>query len=179
MADDLLLDLTRRYLEPHRRYHGIHHIAHMLAAGAEAGLDDGQMMAIWFHDAIYDPRSKSNEADSGALAETRLLAAGWQATAARRVHDIVLATRDHRPTVDGSALVLDLDLMSLALPWPEFCRNTDHIRAEYAHVGDADFTAGRAAFFATMLQRERLFHTTFGARFEAQARANLVRASAR
>ncbi|MBL8752798.1 MAG: metal-dependent phosphohydrolase, partial [Planctomycetes bacterium] len=175
MADPLL-DLTRRYLEPHRRYHGVHHIAHMLAAGAEPGLDDGQIMAIWFHDAIYDPRSKTNEADSAALATSRLLAAGWPAAAAQRVHDIVLATKDHRPTVAGSELVLDLDLMSLALPWPEFTRNTADIRAEYAHVPDAEFSAGRAAFFRAMLQRDRLFHTAFGTRFEAAARANLRQA---
>jgi predicted metal-dependent HD superfamily phosphohydrolase len=133
-------------------------------------------MAIWFHDAIYDARSQTNEADSAGLARDRLLAAGWARTDAQRVHDIVLDTRDHRPTVAGSDLVLDLDLMSLATPWPLFTRNTHRIRAEYAHVADADFAAGRAAFFAKMLQRERLFLTPWGARFELPARSNLARA---
>ena len=86
-------------------------------------------------------------------------------------------TARHEPTVPGSAEVLDLDLMSLALPWPEFTRNTDKIRAEFGHVPDAEFARGRADFFRGMLQRPRLFHSPFGASFEARARANLSRAS--
>ncbi len=179
MADDLLLELTRRYLEPHRHYHGIEHIADMLHQGGRVGLDEGQVMAVWFHDAIYDARSKTNESDSAVLARARLLAIGWSHPDATRVHDIVLATRDHQPTVSGSDLVLDLDLMSLAVPWPRFTHNTERIRAEYPHVADADFAAGRAAFFTRMLQRERLFYTPWGAQFEAPARNNIARALGR
>lgn len=178
MATDLLLELTRRYLEPHRHYHGIAHIAGMLAAGARIGLDDVQVMAIWFHDVVYDPRSKTNEEDSAELAHQRLLAAGWSPRDAERVRTIVLDTKQHRPTIAGSDLVLDLDLMSLAVPWPEFADNSAAIRREYAHVTDAEFAAGRAAFFAAMLQRDRLYHTAFGEGLEARARANLARASA-
>lgn len=174
---DLLLELTRRYLEPHRHYHGIEHIAGMLHAGRSVGMDDVQVMAVWFHDAIYDPRSRTNEAASAQLAEQRLLAAGWARADAARVAAIVRDTEHHRPTVAGAEVVLDLDLMSLAAPWPEFVRNTARIRAEYAHVADADFAAGRATFFATMLRRDRLFWSPFGSQFEAAARANLRRAS--
>lgn len=177
MTTDLLLSLTRRYLEPHRHYHSLEHVAAMLHAGREFCLDDDQVMAVWFHDAIYDPRSETNEEDSAALASQLLAANGWPATAIARVRRIVLDTKLHEPTVDGSAAVLDLDLMSLALPWPEFHRNTERIRAEYAHVGDAEFRAGRAKFFAAMLRRPRLFFTPIGARLEAAARANLARAN--
>jgi predicted metal-dependent HD superfamily phosphohydrolase len=93
-----------------------------------------------------------------------------------RVQRIVLDTKRHEPSFADAAPVLDLDLMSLALPWPEFAHNTAAIRREYAHVADADFAAGRRAFFAAMLQRPRLFHTTWGAHLEDAARANLRRA---
>lgn len=177
MSTGLLLELTRRYQEPHRHYHSLEHIAAMLHAGRDLGLDDVQTMAVWFHDAVYDPRSKTNEEDSAALAGSRLSAAGWARADVERVQRIVLDTKQHRPTTSGAEAVLDLDLMSLALPWPEFTRNTRNIRAEYAHVADADFAAGRRAFFAAMLQRERLFYTPFGTRWEDQARANLRTAS--
>ncbi len=177
MTSRLVLELTHRYLEPHRHYHTLEHIAAMLHAGRAAPLDDVQTMAVWFHDAVYDPRSKTNEADSAVLAGERLRAAGWSAADVDRVQRIVLDTQHHRPTAPGSDVVLDLDLMSLAAPWDEFARNTDRIRAEYAHVADADFTAGRRAFFTTMLQRERLFWSPFGAAWEAPARANLRRAA--
>jgi predicted metal-dependent HD superfamily phosphohydrolase len=39
---DLLLELTRRYTEPHRHYHGLPHIAAMLAAGRTFPLDPVQ-----------------------------------------------------------------------------------------------------------------------------------------
>lgn len=172
----LLLDLTRRYLEPHRHYHTLEHVAAMLHAGRAAPLDEVQTMAVWFHDAVYDPQSRSNEADSATLAERLLPAAGWPAADVERVCRIVLDTADHRPTVPGSDVVLDLDLMSLAAPWPVFCRNGENIRAEYVHVPDAEFHAGRRAFLTALLERERLFHSPFGASWEASARANLTRA---
>lgn len=178
MASDLLLPLTRLYLEPHRHYHSLEHIAHMLHAGRDFPLDDVQTMAVWFHDAIYDPRSKRNEEDSAELAGRMLRANGWAETDVQRVERIVLDTKLHQPTVDGAAAVLDLDLMSLALPWPEFARNTERIRAEFSHVPEADFRAGRSNFFRGMLARERLFFTPFGQRLEPLARANLQRAAA-
>ncbi len=174
---DLLLELTRRYQEPHRHYHTLEHVGAMLHAGRHAPLDPVQTMAVWFHDAVYDPRSDHNEEDSAELAGARLAAAGWAPTDVDRVRRIVLDTKAHTPTVAGADVVLDLDLMSLALPWPEFRANSDRIRAEYAHVADADFAAGRARFFAGMLRRTQLFHSALGAAWEAPARANLQRAS--
>jgi predicted metal-dependent HD superfamily phosphohydrolase len=175
---DLLLDLTARYREPHRHYHTLEHVAAMLHAGRDFPLDDEQTLAVWFHDAIYDPRSTGNEADSAALARVRLLAAGWSADRAERVARIVLDTSDHRPSMPASAPVLDLDLMSLAAPWERFLHDGARIRREYSHVDDATFAAGRRAFFTSMLARERLYHTAFGAPLEARARANLTRALA-
>jgi predicted metal-dependent HD superfamily phosphohydrolase len=177
MPTTLLLELTRRHQEPHRHYHSLPHVAAMLHAGREFPLDDVQTMAVWFHDAIYDPRSKTNEEDSAALARERLQAAGWAGAAIDRVCRIVLDTKVHRPSSPESAPVLDLDLMSLALPWPEFAANTAAIRREFSHVPDADFAAGRRTFFTAMLQRERLFFTPFGAALEAAARGNLQRAT--
>ena len=176
MTTGLLLELTRRHVEPHRHYHTLGHIAAMLDAGRRFPLDDVQAMAVWFHDAVYDPRSKTNEEDSAALAGERLRAAGWSAPDVALVQRIVLDTKRHVPSCPEAAPVLDLDLMALAAPWPEFARNTEAIRREYAHVADADFAAGRKAFFAAMLQRERLYFTPFGQALEAAARANLRRA---
>ena len=173
MTAELLLELTRRHLEPHRHYHSVEHVAAMLHAGRVFPLDDAQIMAVWFHDAVYDPRSTTNEEDSAALARTLLLTAGWGEDRVELVQRIVLDTKRHAPSLPAAAPVLDLDLMSLAAPWPEFVRNTENIRKEYAHVADAEFAAGRTAFFTAMLERQRLFFTPFGAALEPAARANL------
>ncbi|MFK7739573.1 MAG: hypothetical protein AB8H80_04550 [Planctomycetota bacterium] len=178
MSSSLLLDLTRRYQEPWRHYHTLEHIAAMLHEGRRFPLDEEQTMAIWFHDAVYDPQSDQNEQKSARLASKWLAKLGWQVDAIERVGRMVLDTRGHMPSTPQADAVLDLDLMTLAVPWPVFEANTVAIRAEYAHVPDDDFAAGRRAFFARMLERPRLYFTEWGSTLESMARANLERAAA-
>ena len=176
MSTSLLLDLTRRHQEPHRHYHTLEHVAAMLHEGRRFPLDEVQTMAVWFHDAVYDPASDQNEQKSARLATRWLVREGWDVEAVELVGRIILATRAHRPTSPEAAPVVDLDLMSLAVPWPVFEANTRAIRAEHAHASDEAFAAGRRAFFTSMLRRERLFSTDWGKTLEATARQNLERA---
>lgn len=176
MTTALLLDLTRRYQEPQRHYHTLEHVAAMLHQGRQFPLNEEQVMAIWFHDAVYDPASDQNEQKSARLASKWLAKCGWEVEAIERVGRMVLDTRGHRPSSQQAEAVLDLDLMTLAVTWPAFEANTAAIRAEYAHVPDADFAAGRSKFFTGMLERERLFFTPWGQTLEEPARNNLRRA---
>lgn len=173
----MILDLTRRYQEPWRHYHTLEHVGAMLHEGRRFPLGDEQVMAIWFHDAVYDPRSDQNEQKSARLAQKWLARAGWPVESIERVGRMVLDTRGHQPSSPAAEAVLDLDLMSLAVPWPQFEANTRAIRAEYAHVSDADFAAGRRRFFEAMLRRPRLYFTEWGETLEATARGNLERAA--
>lgn len=170
-----IVELTRRYCEPHRSYHGIQHIGEMLWNGREHALTDEQIAAIWYHDAIYDPTQDDNEERSAELAASDLRAAGWPTDRIQLVERIVLDTKQHVPSCGPAAIVLDLDLWSLAIPADAFDRNTARIRAEYAHVGDREFAEGRQRYFAALLERERIFWTPWGAAFEPAARANLRR----
>jgi predicted metal-dependent HD superfamily phosphohydrolase len=169
----LLLELTRRYTEPHRHYHGLPHIAWMLDQARELVLDDDQVLAIWFHDAVYDVPGHDNEERSAALAVERLSAAGLPEARVRKIERIVLDTKAHVPTSEASKLVMDLDLASLALARPEFVKNGARIRAEYADIDDATFTAGRRTFMEAFLARERIYWTDWGAALEDRARENL------
>lgn len=171
----LLLDLTRRYCEPQRHYHTIRHVANMLFAGRDLSLSEEQIYAIWYHDAIYDPRSETNEEDSADLARRQLLSIGWEDSRVEHVATMVLDTKAHAPTVEGSAEVIDLDLSSIAADWDTFCRNRADIRAEYDWLSDEDFAAGTATFLEAFLARERIFCTSWGAELETKARANLTR----
>src|SRR5512138_1006779 len=68
--------LDALYAEPHRKYHGMHHIENllqrldMLTPFSRPGFDRflEAEVAIWFHDAVYDIRSKQNEETSALLA---------------------------------------------------------------------------------------------------------------
>lgn len=174
-ATDLLFELTTRYTEAHRRYHDLRHIADMLCKGASLDLNEEQRMAIWFHDAVYEPGSKDNEEDSADLAVQKLIAAGWPVDRAQVVAEIIRDTKGHQPSIEESKKVLDLDLSTLGGSWEEYQRNGANIRAEFANLSDAEWNAGRSDWLRAMLGRERLFWTEWGTPLEKQARENLQR----
>ncbi len=169
----IILGLTSRYCEPQRHYHTIGHIADMLWRGRTLELSTEQVLAIWYHDAIYDPTSSTNEIDSAALAVAELRCAGFTTSSIEAVEQMVLDTLHHKPTLEASREVIDLDLASLALPREAYRTNTKAIRREYAHVSDTDFDAGRLAFLERFLERENIFWTDWGHELEAAARCNL------
>lgn len=181
MSSSILLELTRRYLEPHRHYHTLEHIAHMLEGTAVAARSEGhaladeQILAVWFHDAVYDPRASDNEEKSAALAAAMLRAEGKDESFFGRVERIVLDTKHHVPSIALSQAVIDADLQTLALPWEGYLKIGALIRREYAFVDDAQWRQGRARFFSQWLQRERIYYTPWGRQLESQARSNLAR----
>ena len=71
--------LAERYAEAHRHYPTAQHIAECLAHfdGARALCEQVPEVeiALWFHDAVYDPRRNDNEDRSGDLAVAVLSAA--------------------------------------------------------------------------------------------------------
>lgn len=150
-------EVVRRYAEPHRRYHTLDHIMFMLSKGFEVGgLSMEQMLAIWFHDVIYDPKAMTgvNESDSAAFAE-QYLGDAWLGNL---VAVIIRDTMNHTPTVPESELVLDLDLYEFSLPWKEYERNTQLIREEYSHVAEKDWEKGRLEFLEKMLKRDPFYY---------------------
>ena len=174
--EPILVDLTRRYCEPHRVFHTLRHVADMLMNGRDLGLTGEQVLAIWYHDAIYDVQSRTNEVDSAALASEQLFSAGYPVASLRTVERIVLDTITHEASIEEAGIVMDLDLAALGGPWEGFCANTALIRAEHAHLDDASFQLEQAQMFHELLERPRIFHTDWGERLEAQARSNLARA---
>src|SRR3954470_9982464 len=68
--------LVAAHTEPHRFYHTLEHLNEMFkVAGklADAAPDPAAVqLAVWFHDAVYDPRATDNEARSAALISEQL-----------------------------------------------------------------------------------------------------------
>ena len=172
-------DLARRYAEPHRSYHTLEHVARCLAewdgARNEASDPDSGEMALWFHDAVYDPRAGDNEARSADLAAAACRAAGLPDPFARRVTESILDTRHAAPpaTHDGE-LVVDADLAILGQPAEAFAAYEAGIRQEYAWVPDPTYRTGRSEILRRLLDRPAVYATAhFKARYEAPARRNL------
>jgi len=176
------IDLLRRWDEPHRHYHTSRHLEAVLAMvdGFQTLAADAELvrLAAWYHDAIYDPAASDNEERSADLAAVQLTSLGLCADQVAEVARLVRLTRTHRPAdMDANgALLCDADLAILASPADEYARYAHAVRAEYAHVPDDAFRAGRSAILLDLLDSPALFHTTpLRHRFEATAHANLRR----
>jgi predicted metal-dependent HD superfamily phosphohydrolase len=171
--------LIGRYSEPHRHYHTLQHIAECLRefdqAKHLAGDPTAVELAIWFHDAIYDPRAPDNEEKSAEAAKECLEQLGTSAGSIDRVGQLVLSTKDHDPARDADAPVMvDVDLSILGRPEPRFWEYEAQIRQEYAWVPEEVFATKRAEVLERFLSRTRIYITDwFFSRYERQARTNL------
>ncbi|MBT2249393.1 DUF4031 domain-containing protein [Arthrobacter sp. BHU FT2] len=162
--DALFLDLLDRWSEPHRHYHGCTHLLSVLEAldllTEPAGPPRTVLLAAWFHDAVYRGAAGQDEEESARLAEDRLIHAGLPEQEVDEVARLVRLTSDHRPDpgdVDGT-LLCDADLSILGGGPDEYARYVAAVRKDYAHIGDADFAAGRAAVVRHLLDLDPLFH---------------------
>jgi len=181
MAQAVLAELTAAYLEPARQYHTLEHIAALLRQLEEhkgSVIDqDALALAIVFHDVVYDPRRHDNEAQSAAMARQRLTALGFAAACVDKVAAYIEATQHGREAEirdPDLALLLDLDLSTLAAAPDVYRLYASAIRREYSHVPDAFYRSGRRQVLDGFLARARIYRTErLHALWEARARANI------
>ena len=169
--------LTRAYAEPQRHYHNQQHIAECLAEfdGARhlAQQPAAVELALWFHDAVYDPKAGDNEEQSAAMARN-CLETGRSRLAAT-VSDLVMATKSHSTDAGpDAALMVDVDLSILGQGEQRFVEYESQIREEYRSVPKLIFNFKRAEILERFLARSRIYATDFFAtKYEQQARRNL------
>lgn len=174
--------LVAAHSEPHRHYHNLEHLAEMfrVASRLAAHTEDAAVqLAIWFHDSVYDPRAKDNEARSAELAVEMLAPLGVPVPTIEKVKRLILATAHllaaEPPTDADAAVLLDADLAILAASEERYRRYAADIRKEYAFVPDTDYRAGRASVLKLFLARPQLFrNAVMIEEGEARARANLA-----
>jgi len=187
--------LLERHRQPHRRYHGVHHVVwvlrhvHALAAEHRPADLGAIVAAACFHDAVYDPRRSDNETASADLAHRELRSLCWSSDRCAAVGTMILATAGHVPPDDGGELVdvgpaagdadvailLDADLAVLGADAAGYQAYVTGLRTEYAHVDDDGWRAGRGAVVRGLLARQPMFHTRAGREWwDARARANLA-----
>lgn len=185
----LLNQLIAAYSERQRHYHTLQHLRECLAyfdaAATLAPHPARVQLALWFHDAVYDPQRSDNEERSAAWAAAAVRHAGCGDEVGRQVEALVLATRHLEPGAppppdEDTALLLDIDLAILGAAPARFDESEAQIRKEYAHLDDDAFRAGRARVVESFLARPQLYATgAFRAALEKQARTNLERSLAR
>ncbi len=177
-------ELLARWSEPQRHYHTVAHLRAVLEItdhfSAYVQSPDLVRLALWFHDAIYDPTAyaDANEQASAILAARHLSRCGVPVAGIAEVARLVRLTAGHAVDPDdrNGSLLADADLAVLARPWPSYVEYTTQIRAEYAHVPDELFRAGRARVLRGLLGLPSLYRIPeLRERWEEPARTNLHR----
>ena len=175
LGTEIWIRLVAAYGESHRHYHTLDHIRAVVARYEDLrdrfDDPDAALLALFFHDIVYDPARQDNEDLS---AET--LAALLSGKTAERACRHIVATRTHEADDDpDTALVVDIDMSILAAPWPKYLAYAENVAREYLPVYGVDaYQTGRNDFFLQpMIMRDRIFVTETFAPCEAAARDNL------
>ena len=174
-------NLVAMHSQSHRHYHNLEHIAEVLKVAGRlrqfAENPNAVLLAAWYHDAIYDPKQRDNEAKSADFAKSVLEELGLPTTTIATVTYLILATAHgtpHELNADVRVL-LDADLAILGSGETRYLRYAADIRREYAWVPDAEYATARIAVLDGFLARQRIFHTdVMFLEGEGSARRNLL-----
>ena len=140
--------LVAAHDEPQRHYHTLEHVGEVLRVAArlsEPATDlTALSLAIWFHDAVYDPRARDNEEQSAQFASNSLRTFGIGVATLDRIAAMIRATAHTSASdVDGdTAILLDADLAILSAEERRYARYADDIAREYSWVEPALYRAG-------------------------------------
>jgi predicted metal-dependent HD superfamily phosphohydrolase len=194
-------EVIQKYREPSRHYHGLAHIKHclweldqipeglVLGDGPHANIRDFRAkieLAIWFHDVIYDPRSKTNEHDSAKFFTSSLaedsgtgLPEVKNSEGARAVEEIseMIELSNHRqPVTDNKsalAYFLDIDMAILGRPEIHYGEYAQNVRLEYEHVPSLVYSHYRKKFLNAVLRHGAFQTEWFKDKYLNSSNANM------
>lgn len=181
LAQTTYQTLIKHYDQPTRAYHNLQHLCecltHLYAYPESSSNFDHIEIALWFHDAIYNPQSTNNECDSADWAMQFLTQCGADQVKIQAIENLIMATQSHHAQTDNEKIMLDIDLLILASAVERFEEYQQQIRTEYDFVPDEVFNDKRQQVLRGFYQRPRIYQTSyFYQHYENQARANLKQA---
>ncbi|TWT23165.1 hypothetical protein FQY83_00470 [Luteimonas marina] len=187
--------LEAAYARPPRAYHDFGHVQEVLRHHDAVAAGPGWVqplevrLAVLYHDAIYEPGRKDNEARSAQFAVEEI--GRWLPDAAvdvRRVAELIELTARHgqfgpedfgkTAVADDTRHFLDCDMAILGAEPAVFDAYDRAIAAEYRdHVPGWLYRINRRRFLKALLAKPRIYLSEFfHERCDAAARANLRRA---
>lgn len=182
-------ELLQRWSEPHRAYHTTQHLQEAMdllstwctgssgSSRCASNWPSALALALFFHDAIYDPHRADNEEASAQLARSILGPVGVPGDLLSAVDRLIDVTRHAAmPASEDECLMVDIDLAILGARSERYAQYRAQVRQEYRHVPERDFLRGRLGVVERFLgQGQGLFHTERGrAELGAQALRNLA-----
>ena len=183
-AGELLIE---RWSTPDRRFHNLRHLIDMLARvdelAEESHNPDIMRVACWYHGCVFSSDAEDvsrgnggeDETASAAFAEADLYHLGVPMETVKRVCSLIVNLKRHmldEHDIDAQALI-DADLGTLAVDPQTYAEYVRLLREEYSHIPMEKYLRGRLTIVSRLLNREHLFHSPLGERWEHAARENL------
>lgn len=174
--------LLKAYQENHRAYHTLQHLSECLAkldwATANNGWKENTHLAeiaLWYHDAIYQPQAPDNEFKSAEWANRFLSQSGVASEICHYVYSLIMATCHlDIPTKPLHQLIVDIDLSILASEAKRFQEYEQQIRQEYHYVPWLLYQKKRIAILNHFLSLPNIYNTDlFQTEYEEKARENI------
>ena len=184
-AGELLIE---RWSTPDRRFHNLRHLIDMLARVDELAEEshdpDIMRVACWYHGCVFSSdveevirgNGGEDETASAAFAEADLRHLGVPMETVKRVCSLIVNLKRHMladDDIDAQALI-DADLGTLAVDPQTYTEYVRLLREEYSHIPVEEYLRGRLTIVSRLLDREHLFHSPLGQRWEHPARENLA-----
>jgi len=178
LRENLWLDIASVYSSPKRHYHNLFHLDHL--TGELKPLKnllkdwDVVVLAIAYHDVVYNIRKQDNEERSAEYAKVKL----QTLLSPERLENcvrMILATKAHNknPKEDIDYFT-DADLSVLGRTESEYFIYVQQIRKEYQLYPNFIYKPGRKKLVQHFLQMSRIYKTEyFYDKYEQQARSNL------
>jgi len=176
----MIVDLYKQYTAENRHYHTLDHIFGMFKTAQlhDIEVSDALILAIWFHDALYDPEKIDGENETASADAAR---AYCQVTPGLKQYDetvyqAIMDTHCHCPTRGNpiSPILIDLDLWMLS-NISDYIVWRDRVRKEYSHLSEKEWVKGRMQWIGSMLARDSIYVSEYATKLmERNARLNLM-----
>jgi len=176
--------LLAAYSSKGRHYHTAEHVSaclrHLDGCLAKLQYPREVEFALWFHDAIYEPLSGSNEKESANWAVSFLSEHGATEAEVARVHRLIMVTEHNAPTqTSDEAVLVDIDLSILGASSVVYDIFEAGVRQEYKVIPSFMYRKKRAEVLRGFLERDKIYTSgCFPPEVERQAKKNLSNAVA-
>ena len=160
-------------------YHTLQHISDMLIEllNVKVFIKDWNavVLALFYHDCIYNTTNLDNEEQSAKIAFQRLSEINVPQEILSKVNELILATKYHRKNQDQDInYFIDADLSILGQSTVKYFIYSENIRKEYEQFPTEIYNPSRKNVLKKFITQEKIYITDhFNYLYEQQARENL------
>lgn len=177
-ADAMIEEYRAAYSQPHRKYHNLEHINHLLTALKAVPQPSAALLtAAMYHFFVYDPLKEDNEEKSAEYLRNKLKAAGVSQQFIDSVTAIMLAPANSADLAFASKdaqYLSDIDMSIFGDSPHVYQRYAELVRDEYSSLSDFNWYHQRVRFLLYLLKSVQIFHTDEFKQLEKHARSNIA-----